>query len=358
MSFFKRAGKWLGNVTGLYRTNSPPPIRNNNNYLAYPSGNQVMHHAPAIPNQGSAPQQPNSSISGWEKYLPAAISAAGNVAGSWINAKSQKSVNEAQIAHNMQMYGLSRDDAIAMWHMQNEYNLPSAHMQRLKEAGLNPHLVYGSGAQVTAGSPESHSASPANLGVPQYGDIASSLGSYIGQAAITAQTAKTRAETGLISENTEYKAFDNAVRVAVGEERMARNQRRMLASSDAQAQRQVSEIEQWIYSMFDSTEGVQQFQVDEFGTRQMAGANNRLHQQHIALTDNQKQAVVNMAEEFKLLQKRGTLYDQQSALNEIQIKLQDFNRVLADAGLNPTSLKAITVILTVLRSIFGAGIPK
>lgn len=32
-----------------------------------------------------------------------------------------------------------------MWHMQNEYNSPSAQMERYASAGLNPNLVYGQG---------------------------------------------------------------------------------------------------------------------------------------------------------------------------------------------------------------------
>lgn len=38
-----------------------------------------------------------------------------------------------------------------MWHMQNEYNTPAAQMQRLKEAGLNPNLVYGQMSSSNAG---------------------------------------------------------------------------------------------------------------------------------------------------------------------------------------------------------------
>lgn len=33
-----------------------------------------------------------------------------------------------------------------LWNLQNAYNDPSAQMQRLKNAGLNPNLVYGKGA--------------------------------------------------------------------------------------------------------------------------------------------------------------------------------------------------------------------
>ena len=37
---------------------------------------------------------------------------------------------------------LQRDLDKEMWDYQNKYNLPSAQMQRLKEAGLNPALMY------------------------------------------------------------------------------------------------------------------------------------------------------------------------------------------------------------------------
>lgn len=39
-----------------------------------------------------------------------------------------------------------------LWDQQNAYNHPTQQMQRLKEAGLNPHLVYGNGAKTEAGS--------------------------------------------------------------------------------------------------------------------------------------------------------------------------------------------------------------
>lgn len=40
-------------------------------------------------------------------------------------------------------YAYQRD--LEMWNRQNEYNTPSAQMQRFKEAGLNPNLIYGQG---------------------------------------------------------------------------------------------------------------------------------------------------------------------------------------------------------------------
>jgi len=44
----------------------------------------------------------------------------------------------------------NRKNALEDWNRQNAYNHPSQQMQRLKEAGLNPNLVYGGGATTTA----------------------------------------------------------------------------------------------------------------------------------------------------------------------------------------------------------------
>lgn len=50
------------------------------------------------------------------------------------------------------MYARERADRQADWNQVNDYNSPLQQMQRLKEAGLNPHLVYDNGATHTASS--------------------------------------------------------------------------------------------------------------------------------------------------------------------------------------------------------------
>lgn len=52
-----------------------------------------------------------------------------------------------------QQYDKQRSHALQDWEMQNAYNSPAAQMQRLKDAGLNPHLVYGNGADATSSAP-------------------------------------------------------------------------------------------------------------------------------------------------------------------------------------------------------------
>lgn len=52
--------------------------------------------------------------------------------------------NRKQRAYEREMYNLNKIDNISMWHMQNQYNSPEAQMGRMKAAGLNPNLMYGS----------------------------------------------------------------------------------------------------------------------------------------------------------------------------------------------------------------------
>lgn len=48
-------------------------------------------------------------------------------------------------AGNMRLAEYQFDRNVDMWNLQNQYNNPQAQMERLKNAGLNPNLVYGSG---------------------------------------------------------------------------------------------------------------------------------------------------------------------------------------------------------------------
>ena len=79
--------------------------------------------------------------------IPAAVTAAGQVLGTGINAIAQGKMNKKTRQWNEKMYAQQRTDALADWNMQNAYNSPEQQMQRLRDAGLNPNLVYGNGAE-------------------------------------------------------------------------------------------------------------------------------------------------------------------------------------------------------------------
>lgn len=76
----------------------------------------------------------------------AGIAGGAQLLGSGISAYGAAQANRRGIKLAREM----RKSDIEMWHEANKYNSPIMQMQRLREAGLNPNLVYGNGATHTA----------------------------------------------------------------------------------------------------------------------------------------------------------------------------------------------------------------
>lgn len=114
-------------------------------------------------------------------WVSGAINAVANIGSSLINNAFQRSENKKAYDRNL-----------AMWNMENEYNHPVQQMARLREAGLNPNMVYGSGATTLAASTKA--AQPANVSFPQL-DILSALNSYQDLKQKDAMTQNIQAQT-------------------------------------------------------------------------------------------------------------------------------------------------------------------
>lgn len=97
-----------------------------------------------------------------------AIGAAAGLIGNVMNSRAQTNLNYANRQYADQTYMWQRQDALADWHMQNNYNSPAAQMERLKAAGLNPNLVYGDGANMVAQQVKNPSHDQASTQSPQY----------------------------------------------------------------------------------------------------------------------------------------------------------------------------------------------
>lgn len=92
--------------------------------------------------------------------IGAAIGAGASILESGANALFQGGANRKARKFAEEMYGRQRADALADWNMQNEYNSPTSQMKRLREAGLNPRLVYGNGTDASNAGPVRSSSAP------------------------------------------------------------------------------------------------------------------------------------------------------------------------------------------------------
>lgn len=84
------------------------------------------------------------------QLTPEEAAAISNTIDTATNIMAQGNIRKNTRKWNEKMYERQRQDALADWERQNEYNHPSAQMARLREAGLNPNLVYGNGADATS----------------------------------------------------------------------------------------------------------------------------------------------------------------------------------------------------------------
>lgn len=75
--------------------------------------------------------------------LAAAIPAAASLVTAGGNIAFNAAANKKQRAWSERMYQRQYNDNVNFWNLQNEYNSPRAEMQRYKDAGLNPNLIYG-----------------------------------------------------------------------------------------------------------------------------------------------------------------------------------------------------------------------
>lgn len=72
----------------------------------------------------------------------------GSIAGmgsTFLNSIYAKRNTDLTIKANKELADYQYQKNLESWKLQNEYNTPAAQMQRFKDAGLNPNLIYGQG---------------------------------------------------------------------------------------------------------------------------------------------------------------------------------------------------------------------
>lgn len=111
----------------------------------------------------------------------AGITAGVNALGSFFKSIGQKKREQRQQNYQKELLDYQNNLALSNWNKENEYNSPSAQMQRYTEAGLNPNLVYGqSNASGSIGEYQPPSVTPVTDNMEIIGDsIGKVLPSYL-----------------------------------------------------------------------------------------------------------------------------------------------------------------------------------
>lgn len=137
----------------------------------------------------------------------AAISAIGNFFGNRSNRKASAEAFERESKFAREERLAQQQWIEQMYEKNNSYNSPAAQMQRLKEAGLNPDLMYSRGDVGNATAPEApqqamtprYNVIPANT-YGQTAQIAADAGLKAAQARLAdSQSKKTNTEEGLLT---------------------------------------------------------------------------------------------------------------------------------------------------------------
>lgn len=111
---------------------------------------------------------------GAASLIGAGVSALGGIASGSQSYRNQKKLLAQQNEYNTQAAELEYQRNLDMWNRQNVYNSPVEQMSRLKDAGLNPNLMYGNGSSSTGNA----------TGMPEYKANRSEIAHYNGDFGI------------------------------------------------------------------------------------------------------------------------------------------------------------------------------
>lgn len=189
--------------------------------------------------------------------IPDGISLAGNIIGAIQDNKNidkqiaaQREENQKNRDWNKQMAELANQWSIEQWNRENEYNLPSNVMARLRAGGVNPDLFYGnSGQNLAAPSPNvtpTAASEPVDVSAlgskTTVGDITNN---FVSQALMSAQVRKLDADAKKAGQETKNLVIEGTILSADALTRAAQNEQALeIGKSTIYVNRSIANLNQ------------------------------------------------------------------------------------------------------------------
>lgn len=139
----------------------------------------------------------------------------GGFANNLIGAQISNIQGKQQFARQKKLMAYQNQMNVQNWNMQNRYNSPANQMKRLKDAGLNPALVYGNGATTQATSVPAPSGQQGQHDPFQYQNIdflQNGVTQMLATAQMEANIKKTEQETVNLGQYNRIQAQDEQLR--------------------------------------------------------------------------------------------------------------------------------------------------
>jgi hypothetical protein len=133
---------------------------------------------------------------------PALISSIGSLVGQLFSIGQTHNINSQNYQNNVDLANLAYRHNLDMWNRANEYNTPSAQMARLRDAGLNPNLVYGKGAAMPAAQLPRYQAPKIDYKVPPQLELGNTIAQFQDFQLKKAQIDNVQAQTDNIKQRT------------------------------------------------------------------------------------------------------------------------------------------------------------
>lgn len=265
------------------------------------------------------------------------IGTAGGMVQGARNRRAQRKENRAQRQWASDMYDLQNQRDIEFWNMQNQYNDPAAQMQRLKDAGLNPNLVYGNGTTTSAGPIATHSAPQPNTAPERYENelapLADSIFNYLEVQQRKANISRTEAETQAIGNRDAQQMFENHTRELVGNQNFANMERWQQEIIELKATREGAEWNAFMTGSYTDEQG-QKYATDD--------PNSPISK---SIRAGWYKSVVELENAV-----------QRNSLNDAEIAIRSFQASLAKQGISPDTPWYAKIVADLISRATGVTI--